>query len=781
MKKLITMFGAAFLLLLLVACEGSLNPETSADMLLSVEINPKIEFIVGDDEKVKSYTLKNEDAEIVAAGLDLVGMNYEDALKAFLNEAIDTGYIDITRNDNAVALMAANGDSDEKNQFQETVQTKLQTFFQENAIGAVVLNHGELDTEIISFSETHDVSLGIAKLMFSYIEINAEAELLDVLEMTPAELTDGLIAKHQTVMNTYRSQHQEHASDVKDEMAAMIQSQVQAHREAVIAGTATQPDMTGIMEQYENNYEGMKDAYAARNAVRKNDANDRLSGEVPRLLSMDINPQVDLIIDANGYVYSIMYQNEDAEIVGAGLDLVGLAYQEALELYMHAAIDTGYIDITRDDNGVALMAGSLDEDLDEQFRIQIQNQLQTFFQENAIGAVVLNKTAVNEELEQFVELYEVSYGFAKLALAYKDANPDVLMDDILGMSPSDLIEAIAAHHMSAYATYQDETEANALMIKNEMKLALQAQVQAYRDDVQNGTATQPDLTGVEQAYLNNYAAKVQSFTVNNEQRKSDAQDKIQEGQGSVLSVDINPKLEMVIDPEGYVISYMFKNEDAEIVGAGLELLGLHYEVALQQYLNAALDTGYIDVTRNDNAVAVQTSNMNLGEESALQIQVQTQLQTFFQENAIGAVVLSHGEIDEDVQLLVDEYEISVGYAKLILTYLETHTELTVSEVLLLPIQELIVHLVEQHKEFQSTYQNERELGAQAIKDELADALMSQVQAHRQAVTNGTAVQPDTTGVKAAYLADYELMHQAYVLRNEVRKNEAKGNINGGNS
>jgi hypothetical protein len=776
MKKYITMFALGLFVAFLVACTGTETPASSTDVLLSVEINPSFQFVIGQDDKVKSYRLNNEDAEIVGAGLDLVGMNYEDALKAMLNQAIDSGYIDVERSDQAVALMAANGDADEENQFRETVQTKLQTFFQDNAIGAVVLNHGVIDPEVIAFSETHEVTIGFAKLALAYLVDHPEVTVDDVLLLTPSELVTGIGEENQAFMNTYRNQRQTGALEVKDELKAMVQEKVQAHKDAVTAGTKSQPDLTGIEASYMNNYAGMKEDYQERNAAKKNQAKAKLALEVPRMVSVDINPAIEMIIDVQGYVFSVMYKNEDAEIVGAGLDLIGKTYQEALQLYMNAAVETGYIDVERNDNGVALMASSLDDELDEAFRLQIQTMLQTYFQENALGTVVINKGEVNEEVEALVETYDISYGFAKLVLSYLEAYPEEVIEDVLLLEPADLIEDLASFQISYHAQYKSEKEADALLIKNEMKLAVQTKVQAHKDAVAAGTKTQPDMTGVMEQYLNNYQTKVQEFVQANEARKNAAKGSSTQGTGSLLSVNINPEMEMIIDVNGYVISVKYKNEDAEIVGAGLTLIGLHYEDALKLYLNAAIQTGYLDIERNDNAVVVQTANMNEGVESALQLQVQTKLQTFFQENAVGAVVLTCGEIDPEVQALVDTYDITVGHAKLIISYMELYPDLTIDDVLLIPIQQLVLYMVDEHHAYMQQFKNQRELDAQAVKDEMVDALKSKVQAHFQQVDNGTKTQPDITGIKEQYLANYEEMHQGFVLRNQERKEAAKQQV-----
>lgn len=780
MRKVLLMLVFMMGLSFLVACTNNPISETSVDMLLSVEMNPGFELILDEEEKIKSYRLKNEDAEILGAGIDLIGMNYEDALHLMIQQAIDTGYLDVEANDQAIALMVANGQTDEENQFRETVKVQLHTYLQEQAIGAIVLNHGEVDEALIAFAEEYDLALGIAKLMMTYLEVYPDTLLEDVLELTPKDLTDGLKTKHQTLMTTFKNEREQNMIQLKNELKSMVQAKVQAHRDAVETGTKTQPDMTGVEAAYMNDYAGMKEDYMERNAQRKNQAKAKLSLHVPYMLSVDINPAVELIIDINGYVYSVMYKNEDAEIVCAGLDLIGKTTQEAVQLYMHAAVDTGYIDVERSDNGVALMAGSLDAELDETFRIHVQTMLQTYFQEQALGAVVINKADVNDDIQLLVDTYGVSYGYAKLVLSYLEAYPEETIDDVLLMTPTELIEGLAAFQLNAFAQYRQQKEPEALMIKNQMKESVQEKVQAHRDAVEAGTKVQPDLTGVAEAWMNQYETKVQEYVTRNDLRKQDAKDKVQQGQGLVLSVDINPQAEFVISPEGYVVSVMFKNEDAEIVGAGLLLLGQTYQQALQTYFNAAVQTGYIDVDRADNAVVLQVSHMNQSEETQYQNQIELQLNAYFQQHALGVVMLKHGEIDEAVQALMDEYDMSAGQAKLIVNYLTLFPEKTIDDVLMMPIQELIIHVIDQHQSFMYTYQHEREQDAQAIKNEMVAACMNQVHAHEQAVANGTKTQPDTSVARQAYLTDYEGLHAEYVTRNQIRKDAAKARVNQGN-
>jgi hypothetical protein len=494
-------------------------------------------------------------------------------------------------------------------------------------------------------------------------------------------------------------------------------------------------------------------------------------------LSVEMNPAVDFVIDASGNVYTYSFRNEEAEIVAAGLELEGKNYEEALQLYLNAAIDTGYLDVTRSDGAVMIQTGGKEDSDNEAFMAQVQTKLQTFFQENAIGAVVLKNEEVDEEAKELVETYEISYGFAKMVLAYLELNEEAVIEDVVEMQPKDLVDELVTEANQYRTRYQNEVQAGAQAIKDELVDALQAQVQAHRQAVENETKTQPDISGVAESYKENFQSMHEAYLNRNQTRLQQAKENVSENAPMYFSVEINPGVDFVIDGNGYVLSYMLKNEDAEIVAAGLEMEGLHYQEALRLYLNAAIDTGYLDVTRSDNAVMIQNSGVNQDLENAFMNQTQTMMQNFFYENAIGAVVMAQHEVDPEVSALAEEYDISNGFAKLVLAYLATDETLLIEDVLLLTPQEIIELLGVECEAYMAQYRNQVEAGAQAIKDELVEALQAQVQAHRQAVENETKTQPDISGLRQMYLENYDSMHDGYVNRNQTRVQQAKDSEN----
>jgi len=282
MKKLLAI--TLFLLAGIGLSACAMTQAADVNTFLSIEINPSMAMIVNQEENVVSYSLNNEAAEIVAAGLDLVGMNYEEALQLYLNAAVQTGYIDTERNDNAVAIQACSANDGDASQFQLQVETQLQTYFSENKLGAVVLNQSEVNQAVQDLAEANDISFGFAKLVQAYLDADEANTLEAALEMTPTELIDALGLVQVSTMAEYKNQRELGAQAIKDELAVALQSKVEAHNQAVLAGTCEQPDSTGVKEAYLNDYEGIKAEFVTRNQERVEYASAQANGQVSEFL-----------------------------------------------------------------------------------------------------------------------------------------------------------------------------------------------------------------------------------------------------------------------------------------------------------------------------------------------------------------------------------------------------------------------------------------------------------------------------------------------------------------
>ena len=96
MKKRIICLSMAILLLLtsmvLVSC-GNAEPEEGSVTRMTVDINPSVEFMVDDENKVVSVTALNDDGSILIVGESFIGKTPEEAVALMVSIATETGYL----------------------------------------------------------------------------------------------------------------------------------------------------------------------------------------------------------------------------------------------------------------------------------------------------------------------------------------------------------------------------------------------------------------------------------------------------------------------------------------------------------------------------------------------------------------------------------------------------------------------------------------------------------------------------------------------------------------
>ncbi len=189
MKKLFLLFLASFVLVGLAACSFDQDTAEEADSYVLMEINPSIEFILNPVDKVVSYSLLNEDAEVLYATLDIdfIDMDIEDAVEAWIDAAIDEGYLDATREDNVVYVTVVNENADVEEGLRDRVRDRVEHKMIGRSIGGIVQ---DLDMSMEAFiAEAEDLGVSPGHLRIAYVAAaDGEITLEEALEMSIPEL-----------------------------------------------------------------------------------------------------------------------------------------------------------------------------------------------------------------------------------------------------------------------------------------------------------------------------------------------------------------------------------------------------------------------------------------------------------------------------------------------------------------------------------------------------------------------------------------------------------------
>ena len=223
--KLIAIVLALVLVVIAVVALIIVN-NSKPTSVMSCSVNPEVQFVLDQNNKVMQVNYLNEDAEVIFKEVKFTGKSAEDAAKLFVQLSTEAGKIDVETTGTTVNVNISCENPDEFKDLQTKVTKKVNEYFDENGIiaGAVT-------------SLTEGVSSAVQKL-------GVEAKEL-------ANLT------HEEIMALYQEKSEELkdvAVSLQDDLASFIETLKNGvyatldTLEAQIKSFETQLEKSGIPE-----------------------------------------------------------------------------------------------------------------------------------------------------------------------------------------------------------------------------------------------------------------------------------------------------------------------------------------------------------------------------------------------------------------------------------------------------------------------------------------------------------------------------------------------------
>ena len=271
MKKLLIAMFMVLFVGSLAAC--TLNDSKASESYLLVEINPKIEFTLDEEEKVISINLLNEDAEIVAADLDLIGLSYEEALDLFLEAALEAGYIDVSSEDNAIFVTLYSDDEEYEGDLNERVRGRAEEFMVRERIQGGVFGGELLREDIKAIADEYDVRFNQARAAYAVSEAFEDITLEEAIEMEFQELMQLLRTNHQERMQAFGQEMRERANAIREGLNAENRERLEEHRanHDNIPEDMIRERMTNMHGQVSERIDEMREAHEARSRARRDE------------------------------------------------------------------------------------------------------------------------------------------------------------------------------------------------------------------------------------------------------------------------------------------------------------------------------------------------------------------------------------------------------------------------------------------------------------------------------------------------------------------------------
>lgn len=150
----------------LTACSGA-NPEKDSVTRMTVDINPSVEFMVDDQNKVISVTALNDDGSILIVGEAFVGKTPEEAVELMVELATETGYLvkgNVEASENTVKI-SVSGNSAYAEQLKSSLSKKASDTLAALDISGQVEKVEALKTEALR-------SMALSTSLYTEEEIN---------------------------------------------------------------------------------------------------------------------------------------------------------------------------------------------------------------------------------------------------------------------------------------------------------------------------------------------------------------------------------------------------------------------------------------------------------------------------------------------------------------------------------------------------------------------------------------------------------------------------------
>ena len=165
---------------------------------------------------------------------------------------------------------------------------------------------------------------------------------------------------------------------------------------------------------------------------------------------------------------------------------------------------------------------------------------------------------------------------------------------------------------------------------------------------------------------------------------------------SIVDIDVNPSIEMLVNRKSKVIKVNALNKDAEKVLDGMELKNIDVKVATNAIVGSILKNGYM--ANKDAGVLITVVNDDEKRANELKEKIVADVKETLKENNVDASIIKQVITqNEELKNIAKENNVSVGKAALIRDLTETKKELDVKEVSKKPVKDLVKIVLEDAK------------------------------------------------------------------------------------
>lgn len=156
---------------------------------------------------------------------------------------------------------------------------------------------------------------------------------------------------------------------------------------------------------------------------------------------------------------------------------------------------------------------------------------------------------------------------------------------------------------------------------------------------------------------------------------------------SVVSLDVNPSVEIQVNRKDEVLEVVPLNEDGRKVIGDMDFAGSDLDVTVNALIGSMLQNGYLSELANSILISVENDDAQRG--AQLQEQLTQEINNLLQTNSFSGAVLSQTVSDDSaLRDKAEQYGITLGKAQLIQQITQENSRYTFADLVPLSINEL---------------------------------------------------------------------------------------------
>ena len=189
MKKVSLLICGTMLMVILSGCGN--NTASKTETIVTMDVNPSIQFELNQDDEVVGISAGNEDAKKILEKVDVEDDDANKAVDKIVDSLVDEGHL--STENNTVLLSVDNDDDDKRIELEQKLGETIQSSLKENSIdGAIFSQDMDIDDDVESLIKKYDISYGKATLIEKILDENDDNQkaykVEDLVKLNAQEL-----------------------------------------------------------------------------------------------------------------------------------------------------------------------------------------------------------------------------------------------------------------------------------------------------------------------------------------------------------------------------------------------------------------------------------------------------------------------------------------------------------------------------------------------------------------------------------------------------------------